>query len=210
MKRIVVLVSGYGSNLQAILDACCDMLIAGRVVAVFSNKPESTALNRAHKAKIPAHVVLESRYSNKDEFDDRLRNEIGYYQPHLIILAGYMRILSIEFVEYYYGRILNIHPSLLPRYPGLHTHQKVIKNGDNQHGASVHFVTKKLDQGPVVLQAKVPVFRGDTVSSLSTRVQCVEHVIYPKAISWFIDGRLIMDNGAAWLDGKRLPEAGYS
>ncbi|VFP87103.1 phosphoribosylglycinamide formyltransferase [Candidatus Erwinia haradaeae] len=209
MKRIVVLASGYGSNLQVILDSCRDMLISGQVVAVFSNKHEATALNRARNFMIPTHVILESRYTNKDEFDHQLIHEINYYHPHLIVLAGYMRILSIEFIEYYSGQILNIHPSLLPRYPGLNTHQKVIRNRDYEHGASVHFVTKHLDQGPVVLQSKIPVFSGDTIDSLTVRVKDQEHVIYPQAINWFINDRLVMYNGRAWLDGKRLPKSGY-
>jgi len=136
--------------------------------------------------------------------------EIDGYQPDLVVLAGYMRILSPRFVQHYQGRMLNIHPSLLPKYPGLHTHQQALNNGDEEHGTSVHFVTDELDGGPVVLQAKVPIFEHDSEDEIIERVQVQEHSIYPLVVSWFIDGRLKAKDDAAWLDGVCLPAQGYA
>ena len=136
--------------------------------------------------------------------------EIDAYAPDVVVLAGYMRILSPAFVAHYNGRLLNIHPSLLPKYPGLHTHRQVLENGDEEHGTSVHFVTDELDGGPVILQAKVPVFDGDNEDDVTERVQAQEHAIYPLVVSWFVDGRLEMRDGAAWLDGVKLPPQGHA
>ena len=137
-------------------------------------------------------------------------HEIDAYAPDVVVLAGYMRILSPSFVEHFAGRLLNIHPSLLPKYPGLHTHRQVLENGDEEHGTSVHFVTDELDGGPVILQAKVPVFDGDSEEDVTERVQTQEHAIYPLVVSWVVDGRLEMRDGAAWLDGVKLPPQGYA
>ncbi|MDN6632935.1 MAG: phosphoribosylglycinamide formyltransferase, partial [Enterobacterales bacterium] len=156
MKNIVVLISGNGSNLQALIDACNDGRIRGRISAVFSNKANAYGLERAAQDGIPAHCLDPKSYADRDAFDLALMQEIDGYQPDLVVLAGYMRILSPRFVQHYQGRMLNIHPSLLPKYPGLHTHQQALNNGDEEHGTSVHFVTDELDGGPVVLQAKVP------------------------------------------------------
>ncbi|CCK08028.1 Phosphoribosylglycinamide formyltransferase [Cronobacter sakazakii 696] len=136
--------------------------------------------------------------------------EIDAYAPDLVVLAGYMRILSPAFVAHYEGRLLNIHPSLLPKYPGLHTHRQALANGDDEHGTSVHFVTDELDGGPVILQARVPVFPGDSEEDVTARVQAQEHAIYPLVVSWFVEGRLAMREGRAWLDGQPLPPQGYA
>lgn len=210
MKRIVVLVSGNGSNLQAILDACQQGRINGSVAAVFSNKADAYGLERAREAGVPAHALAASQFADREAFDRQLMLEIDAYAPDLVVLAGYMRILSPAFVQRYAGRMLNIHPSLLPKYPGLHTHRQAIENGDDEHGTSVHFVTEELDGGPVILQAKVPVFSEDTEADVTARVQHQEHAIYPLVVSWFIEGRLAMREDRAWLDGQLLPAEGHA
>lgn len=208
--NIVVLISGNGSNLQAIIDACIVNKIKGTVRAVFSNKADAFGLERAREAGIPTHVLSANDFANRDAFDKQLIAEIDNYTPDVVVLAGFMRILSPTFVEHYAEKLLNIHPSLLPKYPGLHTHRQALENGDKEHGTSVHFVTDELDGGPVILQARVPVFAGDTEDDVTARVQTQEHAIYPLVISWFVDGRLKMRDNAAWLDGKRLPPQGYA
>ncbi|MBP2167844.1 phosphoribosylglycinamide formyltransferase-1 [Erwinia toletana] len=208
MKKIVVLVSGNGSNLQAIMDACQQGQINGSLAAVFSNKTDAYGLERAQAAGIPAHAIVASQFSDRAAFDRQLMMEIDAYVPDLVVLAGYMRILSPAFVGHYQQRLLNIHPSLLPKYPGLHTHRKALENGDTEHGTSVHFVTDELDGGPVILQAKVPIVAGDSEEAVNARVQHQEHVIYPLVISWFVDGRLTMRDNAAWMDGEKLPAEG--
>lgn len=210
MKKIVVLVSGQGSNLQALIDACQQGRIAANIVAVFSNKAQAYGLQRAEEAGIAAHALDAKSFADREAFDAALAEAIDQYQPDLVVLAGYMRILSHAFVQHYAGRMLNIHPSLLPKYPGLHTHRQAIDNGDNEHGTSVHFVTEQLDGGPVVLQAKVPIFPGDEEDEVIERVQTQEHHIYPLVVNWFVTGRLTMSDNAAWLDGERLPAQGYA
>ncbi|QIK14977.1 phosphoribosylglycinamide formyltransferase [Leclercia sp. 29361] len=210
MKNIVVLISGNGSNLQAIIDACEQKKINGTIRAVFSNKADAFGLERARDAGIAAHVLGASQFASREAFDRELVQEIDAYAPDVVVLAGYMRILSPAFVAHYVGRLLNIHPSLLPKYPGLHTHRQVLDNGDEEHGTSVHFVTDELDGGPVILQAKVPVFAGDSEEDVTARVQAQEHAIYPLVVSWFVDGRLEMRDGAAWLDGAPLPPQGHA
>lgn len=207
---IVVLVSGNGSNLQTILDNCEQGLINGKVSAVFSNKADAYALERATNADVPAVFVNPKDFADRDTFDAELMAQIDQHQPDLIVLAGYMRILSADFVQHYAGKMLNIHPSLLPKYPGLDTHQRAIDNGDEEHGASVHFVTPELDAGPVILQAKVPVFSDDTAEEVASRVHEQEHMIYPMVIQWFCANRLGMVNDTAVLDGETLPESGYA
>ncbi|AOR64492.1 phosphoribosylglycinamide formyltransferase [Pectobacterium wasabiae] len=210
MKNIVVLISGHGSNLQALIDACKNGRLKGKIVAVFSNNAEAYGLERAQNAEIPTCVLNPEDFADRAAFDAALANEIEQYQPALVILAGYMRILSPEFVATFAGKMLNIHPSLLPKYPGLHTHRKALENGDNEHGTSVHFVTDELDGGPLILQAKVPVFTDDTEESLSERVKTHEHTIYPMVINWFLNGRLVMRENEAWLDSVRIPPQGYA
>ncbi len=178
LKNIVVLISGNGSNLQAILEACEDSMPNARVAAVFSNKADAFGLERAKNFDVDGHFVDPKAFDSRKSFDAELMSQIDEYQPDVIILAGYMRILSSEFVSHYMGKMINIHPSLLPKYPGLHTHQRAIDAGDKEHGTSVHFVTEELDGGPVILQAKVPVFEDDNASVLAARVQAQEHRIY--------------------------------
>ncbi|MGY6028372.1 phosphoribosylglycinamide formyltransferase [Phytobacter sp. AG2a] len=210
MKNIVVLISGNGSNLQAIIDACKQKKSHGTIRAVFSNKADAFGLERAREANIPAHALLASQFASREGFDRELMQEIDAYAPDLVVLAGYMRILSPAFVAHYTGRLINIHPSLLPKYPGLHTHRQVLENGDEVHGTTVHFVTDELDGGPVILQAQIPVFEGDSEEDITARVQTQEHAIYPLVVSWFLEGRLAMLEGKAWLDGVCLPPQGYA
>ncbi|EEX36596.1 phosphoribosylglycinamide formyltransferase [Vibrio metschnikovii] len=210
MKSIVVLVSGNGSNLQAIIDACETSIHNGKVTAVFSNKATAYALERAKKAGAAAHFIDPNAYETRDAFDADLMKWMDEYAPDLVVLAGYMRILSSDFVRHYFGRMINIHPSLLPKYPGLNTYQRAIHAGDEEHGTSVHFVTEQLDGGPVILQAKVPIFDNDTVESLTARVQSQEYRIYPLVVQWFVEGRLAMTNGKALLDGHVLGIHGYA
>ncbi|KAA5968148.1 phosphoribosylglycinamide formyltransferase [Pantoea sp. M_9] len=210
MKKLVVLISGNGSNLQSILDACASGRINGSVAAVFSNKESAYGLTRAQQASVPGLALSPRDFPDREAFDRQLMQEIDAFEPDLVVLAGYMRILSSAFVAHYHDRLLNIHPSLLPKYPGLHTHRQALENGDKEHGTSVHFVTDELDGGPVVLQARVPIFPGDDEAEITARVQHQEHAIYPLAISWFTDGRLVMRDGKAWLDGQPLPAQGYA
>ncbi|CBG89188.1 phosphoribosylglycinamide formyltransferase [Citrobacter rodentium] len=208
--NIVVLISGNGSNLQAIIDACKEKKIKGTLRAVFSNKADAFGLERARTAGIATHTLTADRFASRDAYDRELMLEIDAYAPDVVVLAGFMRILSPAFVAHYAGRLLNIHPSLLPKYPGLHTHRQALENGDEEHGTSVHFVTDELDGGPVILQAKVPVFEGDDEDEITARVQAQEHTIYPLVIRWFVEGRLKMRDNAAWLDGQPLPPQGYA
>ncbi|QUJ66856.1 phosphoribosylglycinamide formyltransferase [Photobacterium sp. GJ3] len=211
MKNIVVLISGSGSNLQAIIDACESGTIShGRIAAVISNKADAYGLERARNAGIPTSHLAAADFADRDSFDRALADLIDGYQPDLVVLAGYMRILSGDFVRHYEGRMLNIHPSLLPKYTGLHTHQRALDAGDSEHGTSVHFVTEELDGGPVILQAKVPIFDGDSAEAVMARVQQQEHRIYPLVCQWFLEGRVVMQSDAAVLDGERLPQHGYA
>ena len=210
MKNIVVLISGSGSNLQAIIDACEQKRIPGTIRAVFSNKADAFGLERAREAGIPQHALAASQFASREAFDRELMHEIDAYAPDVVVLAGYMRILSAEFVQHYQGKLLNIHPSLLPKYPGLNTHRQALDNGDTEHGTSVHFVTEELDGGPVILQAKVPVFAGDDEAEITSRVQAQEHAIYPLVVSWFLNDRLKMQDNHAWLDDIKLPPEGYA
>ncbi|WP_192457272.1 phosphoribosylglycinamide formyltransferase [Musicola keenii] len=210
MKNIVVLISGQGSNLQALLDACQDGRLKGRIAAVLSNNPDAYGLVRAQEAGIPAQALLPSNFANRADFDAALAEEIARHHPDVVVLAGYMRILSEAFVRRFSGKMLNIHPSLLPKYPGLHTHRKALENGDNEHGTSVHFVTEELDGGPVILQARVPIFPEDSEQDVQERVQAQEHSIYPLVVSWYLNSRLALRDNRAWLDGVALPAAGYA
>lgn len=207
--RVLVLVSGNGSNLQAIIDGCDDNLDA-EVVGVISNKPNAYGLVRAHQSEIDTSCVIPHEGESRSDYDLRLKAAIDKYQPDLIVLAGFMRILSDDFVKQFEGRMINIHPSLLPKYTGLHTHQRAIDAGDSEHGASVHFVTPELDAGPVILQAKVPVYPEDDASVLAERVHEQEHAIYPMVVKWFSQQRLRMTDGKAYLDDQLLSPMGYA
>ena len=178
------------------------------VCAVISNKSDAFGLQRASKAGIPTRVIDHRDYADRLSFDQRLIEEIDSFSPKLVVLAGFMRILSPDFVQHFAGKILNIHPSLLPAYRGTHTHERVLEAGEKEHGVSVHFVTEELDGGPVVLQAAVPVNDDDTPTTLAERVFKQEHRIYPKAVAWFAAGRLRMNETAVEFDGKRLGISG--
>ena len=208
--KILVLISGSGSNLQAIIDHSSKGAIQGDVVGVISNRADAYGLTRADNAGIAHQVVDHKAFADRESYDAALREAIDSYQPDLVVLAGFMRILTPGFVNHYAGRMLNIHPSLLPKYQGLNTHQRAIDNGDTEHGVSVHFVTEELDGGPVVLQAKVPVFPEDDADDLADKVHEQEHRIYPLVINWFCQGRLSMKDGAACLDGSALGTSGYA
>ncbi|ELM3617178.1 phosphoribosylglycinamide formyltransferase [Aeromonas sobria] len=210
MMRIIVLISGNGSNLQAILDHCASGKIAGEVVGVISNKADAYGLVRAKDAGVATAILTQQQFASREEYDTALLALMADYQPDLVVLAGFMRILSPQLVHHFAGRMLNIHPSLLPKYQGLHTHQRAIDAGDSEHGTSVHFVTEELDGGPVILQARVPIFEGDAADEVAARVQAQEHNIYPLVVRWFCEGRLQMVDGAVQLDGAQLGPAGYA
>lgn len=207
-SRIVVLISGSGSNMQAIAEACAKNDINADIVGVISNRPEVLGLERAEQFEIPTQVVDHTEYSSREEFDVHMMRAIDEFSPDLVVLAGFMRILTPDFVRRYRGRLLNIHPSLLPKYKGLHTHQRALEAGDDEHGVTVHFVTEDLDGGPNAIQAVVKVLDDDSPTSLQKRVQQQEHVIYPIAVKWFVEGRLTMNKGDVYLDDQMLPESG--
>ncbi len=201
---VVVLISGRGSNLQALLDASAVDAAPFTVRAVISNRPGAAGLERARRAGVPAEVVDHRTLRAPGAFDAALRAAIEHHRPGLVALAGFMRILGPAFVGRYHGRILNIHPSLLPQFRGLDTHRRALQAGVSEHGASVHFVTEELDGGPIVVQARVPVLPNDDPETLAARVLEQEHRIYPLAVRWFADGRLRLEPDGAWLDGRRL------
>ena len=204
LKRCAVLISGYGSNLQTLIDA--GDRLGGEIVAVVSNRDGVEGLRRAERAGIAHHYVNPKGFDNRKAFDAALAGLLDDYSPDLLVLAGYMRILSPEFVEHFADRMLNLHPSLLPRFPGLHTHERVLEAGDAEHGATVHFVTEELDGGPPVIQYRLAVQPTDTEATLSARVQQGEYIILPKATRWFLTGRLSCRGGTVMLDGERLDD----
>ena len=212
-KKIVVLISGNGTNLQAIIDKLHNKIVANQkveVVGVISDRADAYGLQRASDAEIKSQIVLSDVNTSREQYSELLDQAIAKFQPDLILMAGFMRIVSNRFANKYLGKMLNIHPSLLPKYRGINTHQSAIDAGDSEHGASVHFVTSELDSGPTVLQAKVPVFTEDTAEELAERVLTQEHSIYPLAAQWFLSGRLMMVDNQATLDGTILPENGYA
>ncbi|MEJ2602475.1 MAG: phosphoribosylglycinamide formyltransferase [Gammaproteobacteria bacterium] len=202
--RAVVLISGAGTNLQAFIDAIGAGRLNLQIAAVISNRADAPGLARAEQAGIPAVPVRAEAGSSRHTYDAMLDAEIERHRPDLILLAGFMRILGPDLVGRHAGRIMNIHPSLLPAYRGLDTHRRVLEAGEPVHGCTVHFVTEELDGGPLILQARVPVLPGDDVASLSARVQPAEHIIYPRAAGWYADGRLRLEDGVATLDGRPL------
>jgi len=203
---VVVLISENGSNLQALMDFSS----AGnyRVSGVISNKPDAYGLQRAKQSNIPTTVVDHKQYASRDLFDQALSQAIDEYEPGLIVLAGFMRILGADFIRRYQGKILNIHPSLLPNYPGTNTHQRVLDAGEKIHGVSVHFVTEELDGGPVIAQESIAIESIDDAETLALRIHEKEHVLYPAVVSLFADGRLSLDENSAFLDEQLLPETG--
>ncbi len=206
---IVVLISGSGSNLQAIIDAISAGLPA-KICRVISNNPQAYGLSRAGEAGIPTDIVDQHDYADRENFDQALMNCIEQDQPALLVLAGFMRILTHDFVRHYSGHMINIHPSLLPHYQGLNTHQRVLDAGDAIHGVSVHFVSPELDSGPVILQAEIPVQTDDSAESLANRIHVQEHIIYPLVIRWFAEGRLHLHENSVILDGKPIKSLKYN
>ncbi len=200
---LVVLISGSGSNLQAIIDGAASDLPV-EIKAVISNKADAYGLERARKAGIEVRILNHKEFSDRDSYDQALGDLIEEFQPGLVILAGFMRILTPALVNRFHGRMLNIHPSLLPKFRGLHTHQRALEAGERVHGATVHFVTEELDGGPLIIQAQVPVTEDDTPDSLATRVLRQEHAIYPQAIRMFAQGELRMEGDVVYYADKPL------
>lgn len=207
-RRVVVLISGSGSNLQALIDEQTHDRLGGEIVAVISNEPDAYGLTRARDAGIDAVVLPHREYDSREAYDGALIKVIERHEPDLIVLAGFMRILTPRFVQRFLGRMLNIHPSLLPAYQGLHTHARALADGVAEHGCSVHFVTEELDGGPVVVQAAVAVADGETEESLKEKVHAREHLIYPIAVKWFLEGRLRYTAEGATIDSTLLPPQG--
>lgn len=207
--NVVVLLSGSGSNLQALIDNTSASDSPVRIRAVISNRADAYGLERAKAAGIDTALLEHQGFDGREAFDAALMALIDGFEPDLVVLAGFMRILSGGFVRHYQGRLLNIHPSLLPKYKGLHTHQRALDAGDAEHGCSVHFVTEELDGGPLVVQAVVPVATDDTPESLAQRVHRQEHQIYPLAVRWFAEGRLRLGEQGALLDGQPLAASGH-
>lgn len=203
---VAVLISGRGTNMEALARAGLEGRIGARVAAVISDRADAPGLGRAREFGIPATVVPPALHADRAAWGAALAREIDACGAGLVALAGFMRILDGGFVVRYAGRMLNVHPSLLPAYPGLHTHRRALAAAERVHGCTVHFVTEELDAGPAVVQARVPVLPGDTEATLSARVQRWEHSIYPEAVGWFAAGRLAWRDGAAWLDGRRLEQ----
>jgi phosphoribosylglycinamide formyltransferase-1 len=202
--RLATLISGRGSNMAAVARACHEGRIRAQPSLVIADRGDAGGLEIARAMGISAVAVERAAFPDRDRFEQALDGELNAIGFDLILLAGFMRVLSPEFTARHAGRTLNIHPSLLPKYRGLHTHRRVLEAGDTQHGASVHFVTAELDGGPVVLQSRLPVLGGDTEDSLAARVLATEHVIYPRAIGWIADGRLQWRDGRPWLDNEPL------
>ena len=201
-----VLISGGGSNLQAFIDATGSGELPLHLCVVLSNKSAAAGLDRARKAGISVECIAHQDFPERALFDAALVETLAKYDPDIIILAGFMRILTTTFVDHFAGRILNIHPSLLPKYPGLDTHQRAIDAGDPWHGCTVHFVTAELDSGAAIIQGRVPVLPGESADELAARVLKVEHRIYPEAAAMIAAGRLEYRDGFAWLDDKKLKE----
>jgi phosphoribosylglycinamide formyltransferase-1 len=208
IPRLVVLISGGGSNLQALINAIATGTIVATIDLVISNKADAMGLVRAHKAGIETRVINHLEFGSREAFDRELIHAIDDKQPELVVLAGFMRIFTAQLTHHYNGRMLNIHPSLLPQFKGINTHERAIEAEVDQHGASVHFVSSELDGGAVVLQALVPVLALDSPSVLAARVLVQEHIIYPIVIKWFCEGRLKLHNNAVLMDGHPLPVQG--
>lgn len=207
--RLAVLISGTGSNLQAILDAIDAGELPARVSLVLSNKAGAAGLARAERAGVPALAIDHRGFPDRASFDQAMIERIDAHGADTVVLAGFMRILSPGFVRHYQGRLINIHPSLLPKYPGLNTHARALEAGDDQHGCSLHFVTDELDGGPLIAHARFPVAANDTAETLSEKVQAQEHRLYPQVLRWRAQQRLQMTDQGVELDGERLPPQGF-
>lgn len=204
MKKIVILISGRGSNMQAIVDA---QIPGAQIAAVIANKADASGLVWAAARGIATAVVSHKNYDSRESFDAALAACIDGYAPDLVVLAGFMRILTADFVNHYSGRLLNIHPSLLPAFIGLHTHERALSEGVKVHGCTVHFVTADLDHGPIIIQATVPVLDTDTEEQLSARVLAQEHRVYPQAVRWFVEDRLVLNQGRVVINHVKFSEA---
>lgn len=201
---LVVLVSGNGSNLQALIDAVADGRLIAKIQLVVSNRPEAGALDRAKQSNIPTLALDHRQYSDRDVFDREMAQHIDTYKPDLVVLAGFMRLLTNAFAQHYSGKLINIHPSLLPKHKGLHTHQRAIEAGDSWHGASVHFVVPELDAGPCLAQVKIPILKFDTPETLAKRLLVQEHQLYPFALNLIAKGEIRIEDGQLFWDGKLL------
>ena len=204
---VAVLVSGRGSNLQALIDACSDPAFPAQIVLVLSNVPSAPALARARSAGLPTEVLDHRDYGSRDLFDAALRTRVEKSAAGLVCLAGFMRLLTPAFVATFQERLINVHPSLLPAFPGLHTHERALAAGARYHGCTIHFVSAETDAGPIIAQSAVPVRPDDTVESLSARVLETEHVCYPQAVRWFAEGRLSVENGVVHVRDARAPQS---
>lgn len=208
MKRLVVLISGSGRNLQALIDACANGRIDARIACVISNRADAYGLERAAVAGLPSLVLPHAGYADRAAFDAALAAEIERHEPDIVAMAGFMRVVGDAFVRRFHGRMLNIHPSLLPRHPGLHTHRRALEEGDAQHGATVHFVTEELDGGPCIIQGQFSVRPDDTVDTLAERVmRDIELKIYPQTVAWMARGELALRDGRVWFRGAPLAAA---
>lgn len=210
MKKIAVLISGQGNNLQAIIDVCQTQQIPAEIVCVISNKENAFGLIRAQSAGIFSRVFLRNNFESNLAMDQSIADELDKFDVDLIVLAGYMKILTPEFIQRFEGKIINIHPSLLPKYPDLNTYQRALDACDREHGTTVHFVNEEVDNGAIILQAKVPIFDNDTVEVIEARTREQEYRIYPIVVKWFVENRLKLQNGVAYLDDIPLPEQGYA
>ena len=206
MKNLVVLISGRGSNLEAIVSA----KLPARIAAVISNRADAPGLSLAARSGLPSAVVDDRLFRSREAFDDALAKAIDLHMPDLVALAGFMRILSDGFVRRYEGRLVNIHPSLLPAFPGLHTHRRALDEGVKVHGCTAHFVTSQLDRGPIIIQAAVPVRLGDTEETLAARVLRQEHRIYPLALRWFVEDRLVVEGGLVRVSGAEANQSRFA
>ncbi|MET1253672.1 phosphoribosylglycinamide formyltransferase [Aliikangiella maris] len=205
-KNIVILISGSGSNLQSFIDSIKNQQLDASIAAVISNKADAYGLQRATQNQIPTHVIEHGAFETREAFDKQLAQTIEQYQPRLVVLAGFMRILSPTFVNIFHGRLLNIHPSLLPKYPGLHTHQRALDSQDEYHGSSVHFVTEELDGGPIIAQARLKLATFSEPESLQKAVQQLEHQLYPKVAAWFLGEQITMKDNGVYFESKKLEQ----
>lgn len=204
--KTAILISGSGTNLQAFIDRVAHGDLDLELTVVISNRPDAYGLERAERAGIPTACIKHQDFTDRVSFDRAVIDELDQWRPDLIVLAGFMRILSSTFVNHYAGKILNIHPALLPAYPGLHTHQRVLEAGEKWHGSTVHFVTEELDGGPRILQGRLPVIESESAEQLEARVQAIEHQIYPEAAGWVGAGRVEFRDGQTWIDGESADE----
>ncbi|RUO26017.1 phosphoribosylglycinamide formyltransferase [Aliidiomarina minuta] len=209
-KRLVILISGSGTNMLNLAEHCQSGSINAEVVAVISNKADAAGLQKAKNMGITTASLSHRDFASREAYDAELKKLVDSYQPDLVVLAGFMRILTADFVNHFAGRLMNIHPSLLPKYKGIHTHQRALDNGDTEHGVSVHFVTEELDGGPVILQARIPIFEGDEITDLEDRIHEQEYRIYPLVIRWFCADRLVLTDEGVLLDGVVMDAQGYA